>query len=82
MSLSRATGREFQRDGPAMEKLLSPRRVRNFVLAKQLKVREKSLNFFCFIYATVCLLINAQKTFVLVQQGEHLTRVLVAPLKL
>ena len=29
MSLSRnATGREFQRDGPATEKLLSPRRVR------------------------------------------------------
>ena len=29
MSLSRnATGREFQRDGPTTEKLLSPRRVR------------------------------------------------------
>jgi len=30
ISLSRnATGREFRRHGPAMEKLLSPRRVRN-----------------------------------------------------
>ena len=34
MSLSRnVTGREFQRDGPATEKLLSPRRVRVLFVA-------------------------------------------------
>jgi len=34
MSLSRnATGREFQRHGPATEKLLSPRRVRVLIVA-------------------------------------------------
>jgi len=42
MSLSRnATGREFQRHGPATEKLLSPRRVRVLTVA-HVKTADRS----------------------------------------
>ena len=52
MSLSRnATGREFQRHGPATEKLLSPRRVRVLIVAhvntfgKRRKTAQMTLGF-------------------------------------
>jgi len=42
MSLSRnATGREFQRHGPATEKLLSPRRVRSLNISFNYRARAR-----------------------------------------